>query len=205
MHASALCSTDVRPLAARLGRYFFLACVPALFVLILPDVQPLLAAQGAVLNRSEQKSAAAGAPEAASVALAAGIPAVPAPDVYAQDAYTEKELVRFMESMPHFLAWVREHKAKVHPVVNAAGKPDFVYTPEVAARARELGWEPRRFFCLLGRTAAALYLVSEGTDFMDALPPDMPTVTDAEMALVRKHLASLLRAGTGGSAPSLSP
>ena len=130
--------------------------------------------------------------------------AAQAPDVYAQDAYTEKELVCFMESMPHFLAWVRTSKARVHPVVNAAGKPDFTYTPEAAAKTRELGWEPGRFFCLLGRTAAALYLVGEGTDFMQALPPDMPTVTEAEMALVRKHLASLLRAGAGGHAPSLA-
>ena len=124
--------------------------------------------------------------------------------VYAQEPYTEKELVRFIESMPHFLAWAQASKAKLHPATNAAGKPDFIYTPEAAAKTQELGWEPKRFFCLLGRTAAALYLVAEGADRSDALPPDMPTVTAAEMALVRKHLASLLRVGAGGPAPSLS-
>ena len=109
-----------------------------------------------------------------------------------------------MESMPHFLAWVRASNAKVHPVVNAAGKPDFAYTPEAAAKTQELGWEPRRFFCLLGRTAAALYLVGEGTDQLHTLPPDMPAVTETELTLVRKHLAALLRAGANGPAPSLS-
>jgi hypothetical protein len=91
--------------------------------------------------------------------------------------------------------------------VNAEGKPDFVYTPEAAAKAEELGWEARRFFCLLGKAAAALFLVEEGTDRMQplqAMPPDMPAVTEAEMALVRKHLASLLRAGAGGPPPTLS-
>jgi len=127
-----------------------------------------------------------------------------AQDVYAQGPYTEKELVRFIESVPHFLAWAQSSKAKAHPMVNAAGKPDFAYTPEAAAKAQELGWDPRRFFCLLGRIAAALYLVEEGVDMLHEMPPDMPTVTEAEMALARKHLASLLRVGAGGPTPSLS-
>jgi len=167
--------------------------------------QPLLAAQSSAQKQSARKDAATGKQAAKTAPAAAGTQAVvSAQDVYAQGAYTEKELVSFIESMPHFLAWSRANKAKAHPMVNAAGKPDFAYTPEAAVKARELGWEPRRFFCLLGRTAAALYLVEEGTDLMHALPPDMPTVTDAEIALVRKHLASLLRAGTGGPAPPLS-
>ena len=156
--------------------------------------QPLFAAQAPA--QSARKSAAASRQAAKTTA--------PAADVYAQDAYTEKELVSFMESMPHFLAWVRKSKAKVHPVVNAGGRPDFAYTPEAAAKAQELGWEPRRFFCLLGRTAAALYLVGEGTDLLHTLPPDMPAVTEAEMSLVRKHLAALLRAGSDGPAPALA-
>ena len=173
----------------------------------LPNAQPLFAAQSSVQKQNVRKDAATGkqTAKAAPAPAAAGTQAVvPTPDVYAQGAYTEKELVSFIESMPHFLAWSRTNKAKAHPVVNAAGKPDFSYTPEAAAKVQALGWEPRRFFCLLGRTAAALYLVEEGSDLMNALPPDMPTVTDTEIALVRKHLASLLRAGTGGPAPSLA-
>lgn len=158
-------------------------CLPALLLCLTLDAPPAYTAQ---------KNAARHKPPAAE--------RLPAQDVYAQAPYTEKELVRFIESMPHFLAWARTHKgqARPRPVVNAAGKPDFSYTPEAAAKAQELGWEARRFFCLLGRTAAAVYLVEESTDAMQSLPPDMPPLTEAEMALARKHLASLLRAGSGG-------
>jgi hypothetical protein len=182
-----------------------LACIPAVFVLcVLLGVQPIGAAQSSAQKQNALKSAATGRQAAQNTPAAPPREAVPTQDVYAQSAFTEKELVRFMESMPRFLAWMRAGTAKAHPVTNAAGKPDFAYTPDAAAKTQELGWDPRRFFCLLGRTAAALYLVEEGTDLIQALPPDMPTVTDAEVALVRKHLASLLRAGAGGPAPTLS-
>jgi hypothetical protein len=188
----------------------FLACIPAVFALCVQlDAQPLAAAQSSGKKQSAQQNATAHRQASASKSGAADVDPqalVPEPDVYAvQPPYTEKELVKFIENMPHFLAWARVGKVKVRPVVNAAGKPDFAYTLEAAAKAQELGWEPRRFFCLLGRSAAALYLVEEGTDSMNnASPPDMPTVTAAEMALVRKHLASLLRAGAGGPTPSIS-
>jgi hypothetical protein len=186
-----------------------MACVSTILALcLLPDVAPLYAAQSAAQKQSTQKQAGARkrAAQSAPVAAAAET-AVPASNVYAQDPFTEKELIRFIESMPLFLAWARGSKAKAHPMMNAAGKPDFAYTQEAAAKAAELGWEPRRFFCLLGKAAAALYLVEEGTDRMQALqtlPPDMPIVTETEMAFVRKHLASLLRAGAGGPQPVLS-
>jgi len=175
---------------------------------MLPYAEPLFAAQSAAQKQNAQKQAGARKRAAQSAPTAATAnAAVPVPDVYAQGPFTEKELVRFIESMPLFLAWARASKAKAHPMVNAAGKPDFAYTPEAAAKAEELGWEPKRFFCLLGKAAAALYLVEEGTDriqALQALPPDMPTVTETEMALVRKHLASLLRAGAGGPPPTLA-
>jgi hypothetical protein len=166
--------------------------------------QALLAAQGSTPEQGPQHNAAA-SKQTAHSASATARNGMPAPNVYAQGPYTEKELVRFIESMPHFLAWARNADTmQAHPATNAAGRPDFAYTPQAAAKTRELGWEPRRFFCLLGRTAAALYLVGEGTDLVHALPPDMPTVTEAEMALVRKHLASLLHAGAGGPPPALA-
>jgi len=169
------------------------------------STQPLIAAQSPAQKQSVQKKATTNKQAGETTPATAAVQsAVSTSDVYAQSAYTEKELVSFIESMPHFLAWMRASKAKAHPVMNAAGKPDFTYTPEVAAKTRELGWEPRRFFCLLGRTAAALFLVEEGTDHMNALPPDMPTVTEAEMALVRKHLAALLRVRAGSPTPSLA-
>jgi len=195
----------VRRIVSALRRPFLAACISAILALcLLPCVEPLYAAQ----KQSDQKQTGARKrADQSAPAAAAAEASVPAADVYAQNPFTEKELVRFIESMPLFLAWARASKAKAHPAVNAAGKPDFAYTPEAAAKAQELGWEPRRFFCLLGKAAAALYLVEEGTDRMQslqALPPDMPVVTETEMALVRKHLASLLRAGAGGPPPTLS-
>ena len=181
----------MRRIASALRRPFSLACAVVLALCVALDAQALMAAQSSAQKQKAQKNTAVRT-------------AVLAQDVYAQEAYTERELVSFIASLPHFLGWARTGKAKVHPVVNAAGKPDFVYTQEAAAKAQELGWEPRRFFCLLGRTAAALYLVEEGTDLMTALPHDMPAVTETELALVRKHLTSLLRAGAGGPPPSLS-
>ena len=175
----------------------------SLALLTLPGAQPLVAAQDSAPQQGAREKAPAGRQTKSSSATARRSAA--APDVYAQAPYTEKELVRFTESMPHFLTWARAAGTiPAHPVTNAAGKPDFTYTPEAAAKAQELGWEPRRFFYLMGKTAAALYLVGEGTDLMYALPPDMPTVTETEMALARKHLASLLRAGADGPPPALS-
>ena len=185
----------------------FLACIPAAFALyLLLSTQPLIAAPSSAQKQSAQQTATGTrasktAPDAAASKTQAAASTM---DVYGQAPYTEKELIRFIESLPHFLAWARAHKIKAYPVVNTAGKPDFAYTPEAATKAQELHWEARRFFCLFGRTAAALYIVEEGTDLMNALPPDMPTVTDAEILLVRKHLASLLRAGAGGPAPALA-
>ena len=176
----------------------------------MPGTEPLYAAQGAAQKQSTQKQAGVrkqAAKKTPATAAAGSSAVMPTSDVYAQAPFTEKELIRFIESMPHFLAWAHSSKAKAHPVVNDAGNPDFAYAPEAAVKAQELGWEPRRFFCLLGKAAAALYLVEEGTDRMQALqamPPDMPTVTETEMALVRKHLASLLRAGAGAPPPTIS-
>ena len=188
-----------------------MACMSAFCALcLLPGAEPLYAAQSAPQKQSSRKQEAVRkqAAQKAPAAAAAGahVP-MPASDVYAQEPFTEKELVRFIESMPFFLDWARSSKAKAHPAVNAAGKPDFMYSSEAAAKAEELGWVARRFFCLLGKAAAALFLVEEGTDRMQplqAMPPDMPAVTESEMALVRKHLASLLRAGAGGPPPTLS-
>jgi hypothetical protein len=131
-------------------------------------------------------------------ASAPGAPsAVPTPgeDIYEQPPFTEKELTDFVDALPAFLRRARADKMTAHPVVNAAGRADFLYGPEAAAEAQRLGWKPARFFCLMGRTAAALYLVEENTDLPDKLPDDMPSITRDETALVRKHLTSLLRAG----------
>ncbi len=182
-------------LCARLAPFAVL--VPALCLCLTLLAVPALAA--AKKNPASPQTVPAAAPNTA--------PAGPAGDknVYDQPPFTEKELLSFMDTLPQFRRWVRETRAAVNPQLNSAGKPDFVYPPEAAAKARELGWaEPKRFFCLLGRTAAALYLVEEGTDLTDKLPKDMPKVADSEIALVRKHLGSLLRAGNDGPPPAMA-
>jgi hypothetical protein len=57
-----------------------------------------------------------------------------------------------------------------------------------------------RFFCVMGRTAAAMAMVSEGEDFKSR-PSDMPAVSEKECGLVRRHLGELLRAASGADAP----
>lgn len=113
-----------------------------------------------------------------------------------QPPVTDKEMVSFMEVLPHFRAWALASKEEAHPYVNKAGKADFVYSTKAAAWVRQRGWEPARFFCVMGRTAAALTIVEEGNDLMTKRPSDMPSVTENELELVRRHLASLLKAGS---------
>ena len=82
----------------------------------------------------------------------------------------------------------------------AGGKPGFVYSAAAASWVSSRGWDPVRFFCVMGRTAAAMAVVSEGGD-LKSRPADMPAVSEKECALVRRHLGELLRAASGAAAP----
>ena len=77
----------------------------------------------------------------------------------------------------------------------------FVLYPRAAEWVRGQGWEPVRFFCVMGRMAAALVIVEEGNDMSGTRPRDMPGVTEDELALARRHLGSMLKAG--GDAPPI--
>lgn len=124
-----------------------------------------------------------------------------APNVYAgQPAVTEKEVLAFVEILPRFRAWAREGHEEAHPVVRG-GKADFLYSPRAAEWVSGQGWQPARFFCVMGRLAAALVIVEEGNDMRGTRPADMPSVTPEELTLVRTHLGSLLAAG--GDAPPI--
>ena len=123
-------------------------------------------------------------------------------NVYAgQPAVTEKELLAFAELLPQFRAWAREAREEAHPVVRN-GKADFLYSPSAAEWVTAKGWQPARFFCVMGRLAAALVIVEEGND-MGSRPADMPSVSDEELALTRRHQGLLLTAG--GDAPPIRP
>lgn len=113
-----------------------------------------------------------------------------------QAPFTDKELVSFMEMLPHFRAWAASSGEEAHPTVSSDGKADFVYSRKAADWVKARGWDPVRFFSVMGRAAAALAIVEEGNDLVTKKPTDMPKVTEDELDLVRRHLASLLRAGS---------
>lgn len=124
-------------------------------------------------------------------------------NVYAgQPVVTEKELLAFAELLPRFRAWAREGHEEAHPVVRG-GKADFLYSPKAAEWVSAQGWQAARFFCVMGRLAAALVIVEEGNDMRGTRPADMPAVCNEELELARRHLGVLLSAG--GAVPPIRP
>ena len=111
-----------------------------------------------------------------------------------QPPTNEKELLTFLDLLPAFRNWSRQNHEEAHPYLNN-NRPDFTYSAKAAAWVKDKGFEPRRFFCVMGRMAAALVIVEEGFDEKTARPKDMPAVTNQETILARKHLGKMLRAG----------
>lgn len=109
-----------------------------------------------------------------------------------QPPVTDKELLGFLDILPHFRAWAKAGNEEAHPVLRN-GKADFMYSPKAAAWVQEQGWNPVRFFCVMGRMAAALAIVEEGNDMTGVRSSDMPEVTEGELALVRRHLGTMLK------------
>ncbi len=118
------------------------------------------------------------------------LPLGAAAEFYDQQPVSEEELLKFIKDLPQYLAWARQHKEQAHPALDAQGRPDFVYSPQAAARAEQLGWKAERFFCVMGRTAAAMVLAGGRTALRDK-PVDMPMVSPAELNLVRRHREAL--------------
>lgn len=118
-----------------------------------------------------------------------------------QGPVNEKELIRFLELLPQFRAWASARQEEAHPFLTK-GKPDFKYSTEAAGWIQKKGWDARRFFCVMGRMAAAVVVIEEGNDFKGTRPADMPTVSQKEIELARTHLAELLQAG-GAAAPKV--
>lgn len=127
--------------------------------------------------------------------IAVGMPfSCPAAELYAQPPFTSQELTQFINDLPQFRAWLVAHHEKAHPILSASGKPGFLYSPLAAQEATRLGWKPERFFCVMGRAAAALAIIEQGAAITTAPPPEMPSVHAKELEFVRTHLASLLQA-----------
>lgn len=160
--------------------------------------------------------APAAAPAASPAASAAAAPSQPAKasapakrpagSVYSnQPEFTEKELLRFAEALPQFRAWARAQGEKAHPSVRS-GQPDFTYSRAAADWVVQHGWDEQRFFCVMGRAAAALATVTSADDKGKAAKhKDMPSVTQNELSLVQKHLGELLKAGSDDKAPQMMP
>lgn len=117
---------------------------------------------------------------------------------YDQPPFDNAELTRFIDDFPRFRDWVKRAGEAPHPSVGADGLPGFEYSAAAVAELERMGWMPERFFCIMGRSAAALADIEEGDALAGAnRPADMPQVTPAETELVRRQLASLLRAVMG--------
>ncbi len=117
-----------------------------------------------------------------------------------QAPMTDTELVTFIKLLPQFRAWATTHQDESHPSI-IDDKADFTYSEAAAQWVKTHGFEPRRFFSVMGKAAAALFLVSEGLGPDSSKPKDMPAVSQSELDLVQKHLAQLLEAGS--NAPPL--
>lgn len=115
-------------------------------------------------------------------------------DVYQQPPFGETELLQLIADLPRFRAWAKAGGQNLHPTVTAEGKADFSYSPQAAAHAESLGWNAERFFCVMGRAAAAVAVIEQGADIMVNPPPDMPRIAPEELRLVRENLSDLLRA-----------
>lgn len=111
-----------------------------------------------------------------------------------QPPVTEPELAEFIITLPKFRAWARQNHEEAHPIVNPSGQPDFLYSPKAAAWVKDNGFEPARFFCIMGRMAAGLVIIEEGNDLKETRPRDMPDVDQQEVSLARRHLGELLTA-----------
>lgn len=104
--------------------------------------------------------------------------------------------MRFAGLLPDFRKWCHAQGEKAHPAVRK-GKADFVYSEAAAGWARSHGWDDRRFFCVMGRSAAALAtIMAEEGKKKPAHYKDMPKVSQKELDLVRLHLGELLKAGS---------
>ena len=121
--------------------------------------------------------------------LVLAFPLISVADFYDQKPMTEAELLKFIDDMPHYLAWARQHNEQAHPSLDEQGRPAFAYSAAAAARVEQMGWKAERFFCVMGRTAAALAL--GGRKATRDKPVDMPMVSPAELNLVRRHMDAL--------------
>lgn len=111
-----------------------------------------------------------------------------------QPVISEQEVKSFIILLPQFRSWTRENGEEAHPILSKNGKPDFLYSRNASDWVLAHNFEPRRFFCVMGKMAAAMVIVEEGNDYKGTRPADMPPVSTEELDLARKYLGELLSA-----------
>ncbi len=116
-------------------------------------------------------------------------------DFYKQSPMTEQELLKFIDDLPSYLSWARSEKEVAHPSLSDKGRPTFIYSQKAADKVKELGWQDKRFFYVMGKAAAALSLESSNISIRDKAV-DMPVVKPSEFDIVRKHAEKLVNAGS---------
>lgn len=171
--------------------------LPALAALLAFALLPCFAGQASAAAGGRGAvpvpDAAPSAPSSGSAAVFPGLEKAGPHTVYAgQPEITDEEMKRFISFLPSFRSWVQGRGLTVRPRLTG-GKPDFAYPPAVGTWLSGQGWNPDRFFCVLGRSAAGMTIVSEGSDAR-ARAADMPAVSVKELDIVRGHLAGLLSA-----------
>ncbi len=112
-----------------------------------------------------------------------------------QSPITDKELTSFIQILPQFRAWAIAQKEQAHPEV-VQGKADFVYSDAAKKWVQAHNWDPRRFFSVMGKAAAGIYIISEG-GAQAKRSSDMPNISQGELNLIQKYLTQLLEAGKG--------
>ena len=152
---------------------------------------PLVAFAPSITEAAQAPAAKKKAEQPAAASTASGTV-----NVYEkQPPVTDKELLDFLDLLPQFRSWAKSNNEEAHPILRN-GKADFLYSPSAAAWVQEHKWNPVRFFCVMGRMAAALAIVEEGNDMTGVRSKDMPEVTESELALARRHLGTMLKVST---------
>lgn len=112
-----------------------------------------------------------------------------------QPPVTDAEVSRFVQLLPNFRTWAKQNGEEAHPILSREGMPDFLYSPKAAAWVESQGFNAARFFCVMGKMAAALVIMEEGNDFKGTRPADMPEVSPTEIELAHKRMRDLVVAG----------
>lgn len=112
-----------------------------------------------------------------------------------QPPMTNAEVEQFIADFPAFKQWMMREGGDAQPVVDAKGRPSFLWDAKTATWFSGRKWTPERFFYVMTHCSAAVALIRFGDELAgDKRPPDMPVIDEYEMNLVRQYEEKLLQA-----------